>query len=308
MQATRATLAASLLVLLATSSAVNANNSTPSMSQAPSTSAPTFDAAEEYRLGIEALKASKFDDAKKSFDKVLGVAPTDANVNFLAGMARAGLNDFKGAAKNYEKAVHADGKLVPAHQELAVTYLKLGNRDKAQAELAKLQKLDADCKGTCQNAQAIKDAVTAVQTALAAPPQASLQTTPPLLFASSDAGDHAYLEAVGLINEHRYAQAIDSLERARASFGAHPDILTYLGFANRKLHHYDVAEHYYREALAAEPRHKGATEYYGELLVERGNISGAKAMLARLDGMCTFGCAEADELRQWIAAKGKPAS
>ena len=86
----------------------------------------------------------------------------------------------------------------------------------------------------------------AVQTALAAPPQASLQTTPPLLFASAEAGDHAYLEAVGLINEHRYAQAIDSLERARASFGAHPDILTYLGFANRKLHHYDVAEHYYR--------------------------------------------------------------
>ena len=304
----RAILAASFIVLLASSAAVNANDSSPSMSQAPSTSAPTFDAAEEYRQGIEALKVSKFADAKKCFDKVLGVAPTDANVNFLAGMARAGLNDFKGAAKNYERAVHADGKLVPAHQELAVTYLKLGNRDKAQAELAKLQKLDTDCKGTCKDAQTIKDAVTAVQTALAAPPQASLMTTPPLLFASANAGDHAYLEAVGLINEHRYAQAIESLERARASFGAHPDILTYLGFANRKLHHYDVAEHYYREALAAEPRHKGATEYYGELLVERGNISGAKAMLARLDTMCTFGCAEADELRQWIAAKGQPAS
>lgn len=305
----RAFLAASLVALLATSSALNANSSgTPSMSQAPSSSAPTFDAAEEYRRGIEALKANKFDDAKKSFDKVLGVAPTDANVNFLAGMARAGLNDLKGAAKNYERAVHADGKLIPAHEQLAITYLKLGSRDKAQAELTKLQKLDESCAGTCKDSQSIKDAVTAVQTALAAPPQASLQTTPPLLFASSDAGDHAYLEAVGLINEHRYAQAIDSLERARASFGAHPDILTYLGFANRKLHHYDVAEHYYRAALAAEPRHRGATEYYGELLVERGNISGAKAMLAKLDGMCTFGCAEADELRQWIAARHDPAS
>jgi len=305
----RAFLAASLVALLATSSALSANSSgTPSMSQAPSSSAPTFDAAEEYRRGIESLKANKFDDAKKSFDKVLRVAPTDANVNFLAGMARAGLNDLKGAAKNYERAVHADGKLIPAHEQLAITYLKLGSRDKAQAELTKLQKLDESCAGTCKDSQSIKDAVTAVQTALAAPPQASLQTTPPLLFASSDAGDHAYLEAVGLINEHRYAQAIDSLERARASFGAHPDILTYLGFANRKLHHYDVAEHYYRAALAAEPRHRGATEYYGELLVERGNMSGAKAMLAKLDGMCTFGCAEADELRQWIAARHDPAS
>jgi len=139
-------------------------------------------------------------------------------------------------------------------------------------------------------------------------PQARIDTAPSLIFASAQGGDQAYLEAVALINEHRYAQAIESLERARASFGAHPDILTYLGFANRKLHHYDLAEYYYRAALAAEPRHRGATEYYGELMVERGNITGARTMLARLDNLCTFGCAEADELRQWIAAKGQPAS
>ena len=71
----RAILAGSLVALLATSSAVKANDNTPSMSQAPSTSAPSFDAAEEYRRGIDALKVNKFDDAKKSFDKVLSVAP-----------------------------------------------------------------------------------------------------------------------------------------------------------------------------------------------------------------------------------------
>jgi len=304
----RAFLAASFVVLITTSSGVNANDNSPSMSQSPSMSVPTFDAAAEYRAGIEALKASKFADAKKSFGKVLGIAPTDANTNFLAGLADAGLNDFKAAAKHYEKAVKADGKMVEAHQELAVTYLKLGQRDKAEAALAKLQKLDQACGGTCENAAKLKDAVTAVQSALAAPPQARLETQPSLLFASADAGDHAYLEAVGLINEHRYSDAITSLERAKAAFGAHPDILTYLGFANRKLHRFDVAESYYRQALAAEPKHKGATEYYGELLVERGNLAGARAMLARLDTMCTFGCAEADELRQWIAARRDPAS
>ncbi len=304
----RAFLAASFVVLITTSSGVTANDNSPSMSQSPSMSVPTFDAAAEYRAGIEALKASKFADAKKSFGKVLGIAPTDANTNFLAGLADAGLNDFKAAAKHYEKAIKADGKMVEAHQELAVTYLKLGQRDKAEAALAKLQKLDQACGGTCENASKLKDAVTAVQTALAAPPQARLETQPSLLFASADGGDHAYLEAVSLINEHRYGDAITSLERAKAAFGAHPDILTYLGFANRKLHRYDVAESYYRQALAAEPKHKGATEYYGELLVERGNLTGARAMLARLDTMCTFGCAEADELRQWIAARRDPAS
>lgn len=306
--ATRAALAASFILLSSTATAVLADGGGGSMPSAPSTSAPTFDVADEYRRGIEALKASQFAQASKSFDHVLGVSPSDANVNFLAGMARAGLNDFKGAARHYERAVRSDSKLVPAHQELAITYMKLGQREKAETELAKLQKLDTSCNSACKEAQAIKDAIAAVQAALAAPPQARLETQPPLLFASAEGGDHAYLEAVSLINEHRYEDAIASLERAKAAFGAHPDILTYLGFANRKLHRYDVAESYYHQALAAEPKHRQATEYYGELMVERGNIAGAKALLARLDAMCTFGCYEADELRQWIAAKGQPAS
>ena len=305
--ATRNLLAIPFAALLATSSIALANSSGGSMPSAPSMSAPEFDAAAEYRKGIDALKASQFAEAKKSFGKVLGVAPTDANCNFLAGLADAGLNDFKSAAKHYEKAIKANGKMVEGHQELANAYLKLGQRDKAQAELAKLQKLEADCAGACEDAAKLMDAVTAVQSALAAPPQARLETRPPLLFDNAKDADHAYLEAVGLINEHRYEAAIASLERAKATFGAHPDILTYLGFANRKLGRYDVAESYYHEALAAEPKHKQATEYYGELLVERGDIAGAKAQLAKLDAMCTFGCFEADELRQWIAAGRKPA-
>jgi len=305
--ATRALLASSFVALFAASSAALANSSGGSMSSAPSMSAPEFDAAAEYRTGIDALKASRFADAKKSFGKVLGVAPSDANCNFLAGLADAGLNDFKSAAKHFEKATKADGKMVEAHQELANAYLKLGQRDKAQVELTKLQKLDADCAGACDDAAKLKDAVTTVQTALAAPPQARLETRPPLLFDNANGADHAYLEAVSLINEHKYEAAITSLERAKATFGAHPDILTYLGFANRKLGRYDVAENYYHQALAAEPKHKQATEYYGELLVERGNIAGAKVLLAKLDAICTYGCFEADELRQWIAAGRKPA-
>ncbi len=275
---------------------------------APSMNAPQFDAAAEYRSGIEALEASKFAEAKKSFAKVLGIAPNDANTNFLAGMADAGLNDLKGAAKHYERAVHADKKLVPAQQELAVTYAKLGQQDKAQAALAKLREMDTACAGTCKDAEQIKKAISAVEAALGQPTHAMLETSPPLLFASAKTGDTAYLEAVGLINEHRYRDAIDALQRAKATFGAHPDVLTYLGFANRKLHRYDAAESYYRQALAAAPNHKGATEYYGEMMIERGDMAGARRMLAKLDSLCTFGCAEAEELRRWVNAKGSPAS
>ena len=269
----------------------------------PSMNAPSFDAAAEYRKGVDALQASQFAAAKSSFARVLGVAPNDANTNFLAGMADAGLNDLKAAAKHYEHAVRADGKMVVAQQELAVTYAKLGDRPKAEATLGKLKSMNASCGGSCKDTDLLKKAIATVEAALGQPGQAMLTTSPPLLFASARAGDSAYLQAVSLFNEKRYAEAIESLQRARATVGAHPDVLTYLGFANRKLHHFDLAESYYRQALAVAPNHKGATEYYGEMMIERGDMAGAKRMLAKLDSLCTFGCAEADELRRWVDGK-----
>lgn len=283
-----------------------AMNSAPSGST-PSMNAPDFDAAAEYRKGMDALKGGEYAAAKSSFARVLGVAPNDANTNFLAGMADAGLNDYKAAAKHYEKAVRQDGKLIVAQQELGVTYVRLGDTAKAQATLTKLQGMNTSCNSTCKEADQLAKAVSAVQAALGQPSAAVLTTKPSLLFASAKAGDTAYLQAVSLINEHRYQEAIDALQRAKATFGAHPDVLTYLGFANRKLRRYDVAESYYRQALAVAPNHKGATEYYGEMMIERGDMAGAKRMLAKLDSLCTFGCAEAEELRRWVDAKGTPA-
>lgn len=90
--------------------------------------------------------------------------------------------------------------------------------------------------------------------------------------------------------------------------GPHPDVLTYLGFANRKLKRYDAAEAYYREALAIAPAHRGALEYYGELKLERGDVAGARAHLAKLEAICGFGCHEVDELKRWIAAGRASAS
>ena len=57
------------------------------------------------------------------------------------------------------------------------------------------------------------------------------------------------------------------------------DVLTYTGYTYRKLHQYDKAEAYYRQALAIAPNHVGATEYYGELMVVRGDMAGAETKL-----------------------------
>ena len=265
----------------------------------PSESAPQYDPAVEYRNGVEALQANRYADASRSFTRVLSVMPKAANVHYLLGSAKAGSGDWKAAAKAFAKAVRYDDKMVVAHRDLGVAQAKSGDVEKAKATLADLTARDAACAGTCPQAADLKAAVAAVTAAIGAP-TAAVDARPSLLFADTKGGDSAYLTAVALINERRFDAAILSLKQAEAAFGAHPDVLTYLGFANRKLGRFDVAEGYYRAALALAPNHRGATEYYGELKVERGDLAGARAMLAKLDQMCGFGCAEADELRRWV--------
>ena len=277
----------------------------------PSSSAPSYDPAAEYRKGVEALQANKFADAARAFGRVVDATPKNAYAHYMLGLAKSGQNDLKAARKAYEKAVRFDANLVPARRELGVTLARLGNAAKAQAQLDDLKARETSCAGSCPQSADLKTAVAAVEAAMATPatqPTARIDPAPSLLFASAATGDGAYLEAVGLINEGRYDAAITSLRRAEAAFGPHPDVLTYLGFANRKLGRFDVAETYYQAALAVAPAHRGATEYYGELKVERGDFAGARAMLARLDTLCRFGCAEAEELRRWSDAAGAPSS
>jgi len=69
----------------------------------PSESAPQYDPVAEYSKGTAALQAKDFKAAKTAFDHVLASAPRDANTNYLAGLSREGLGDWKGAKKFLEK-------------------------------------------------------------------------------------------------------------------------------------------------------------------------------------------------------------
>jgi len=268
----------------------------------PSASGPTYDPAVEYAKGVSALNGQNYKDAEKAFKRVVEAAPTSAEAWRLLGVANLAQNDFKGAKRAYEKAVKHGPDDIAARQGLGLSLAGLKDA-KVQEQLDWLKAKSDACAGTCGDAAALKAALTAVESAKAAAPSAALQR--PLLFAQ--AGDRAYLQAVGLINEKRYDEALASLDRAREAFGPHPDVLTYQGYAWRKKGALDRAETYYRQALAIAPEHRGATEYYGELKVERGDMDGAKVMLARLDRSCAYGCAEAEELRRWIDAGGEPA-
>lgn len=294
--------ATSLVALLGWSSALAVPSDT--AEKPPSETADLYDQAEEFQNGVTAMEEGDYAAAEAAFDKVVFVTPDSAEARYMLGLARAGQDKLFPARVAFESALHYDPDHIGASRELGVTLARQGNEVRAQEQLDALKARAETCAGTCDQAADLDAAVSAVEAALGGGDQAALVAPARLVFASGEAGDAAYLEAVGLINEGRHAEAIDALETAEQAFGPHPDVLTYLGFASRKLGRFDDAERYYQAALAAEPTHKGATEYYGELKVEQGDIEAAERLLARLDALCDFGCAEADELRRWIDDAG----
>lgn len=277
------------------------------MGMAPSVSAPAYDPAEDYAKGVSALKAGQYRDAARALKRVTGAVPSNAETWLLLGEASAGDNDWKGSRRAYERAVKLSPDDVAAHAGLGTALARLKD-PKAQGELDWLNAKAQACGGACGDASALKAGAEQVQGAMSGPdaPKPSAARDEPMIFAGAAAGDVAYSTAVRLINQHRYDDALAALKNAQAVFGPHPDILTYQGYAWRKKGDWDRAETYYRQALAIAPDHRGANEYYGELKVERGDMAGAKLMLARLETACAFGCAEAEELRRWIDHGGDP--
>ena len=278
------------------------------MSNMPSASGSSYDPTIEYAKAITALKANNFKDATRAAGHVTEAAPNNPDGWRLLGVATAGNNDWKGSRKAYEKVVKLAPDDAVGHAGLAMALANLKDA-KAKTEADWLAAKAQACGDTCPDAARLKDFNDKVQAAMnpaAGAPKPSAMLDRSFLFRGAKAGDAAYVQAVGLINDRRYDEALASLGKAQAAFGPHPDILTYEGYTWRKKGDYARAEAFYQQALAIDPNHIGATEYYGELKVAKGDIAGARLMLAKLDKVCAFGCADAEELRRWIDAGGDP--
>ena len=134
-------------------------------------------------------------------------------------------------------------------------------------------------------------------------PAASVADTSPELAPSWQA------EAQKELKSANYEAAIKVLQTANDSASA--DWNNLIGYAMRLKNPPDLmaSETFYKAALKIDPAHKGALEYYGELLLMRNDLAGAEQMLARLDKICFFSCEEFRDLKQAIAThKAKPAS
>lgn len=268
---------------------------------APSASGSRVDPAKRYAQGVELLKAGNFKQAEKAFDDVLDVAPKDPSSNFMMSLTQIGQQDFEQARKYLRLTVKYDANNIGARGWLGAVEAKQGDAAKAAEQKTALEAAKAKCAGICPEAKAIDAGIARIDL-YSATPASPMQLSGELMhFASAKDGDAAYLQAFGLINEGKYETALYALKDAALALGPHPDVLTYQGFANRKLHNYDTAIGFYSAALALNPEHRGANEYLGEYYVETGQMAKAKQQLLKLNAICKFGCEEAEELGRWIA-------
>ena len=110
------------------------------------------------------------------------------------------------------------------------------------------------------------------------------------------------LEKKGKIEKSKklYNEALKYLYKANKENPADPNILNYLGFANRKVDNFKDAEIYYLMGLEIDPKHVGINEYLGELYVitKRHNLA-----IERLEVLSDCNCKEYQELKDVIEGK-----
>jgi len=273
----------------------------------PSSNSGASNPARDYQEGIEALRAGDYPRAVRRLRAVQRVAPDNADVNFAYALALIGNGDADDARRPLERVVHSENPPPDAHLQLGRIYLDMDRRDDAVAQHTALAAMLAACDDACgdQRRAQIQAAHDALGAALAGETAPAADTNSSWLIPDTEEGRAAYASAVGFINAERFEEALRALDAAEAAIGPHPDILNYRGFASRRLGRYDAALGYYAEALALDPNHIGANEYLGELYLEMGRLDDARTQLARLDGLCPYGCAEREELARWIEQAGR---
>jgi tetratricopeptide (TPR) repeat protein len=105
---------------------------------------------------------------------------------------------------------------------------------------------------------------------------------------------------VKLIEQGNYHSAIDQLHDQLDADPDNADIMSLLGFSYRKTRNYEDALTFYEWALRAEPDHRGANEYLGELYLETNQIDKAVQQLQKLDDICRNNCKEYSTLKKAI--------
>ncbi len=98
-----------------------------------------------------------------------------------------------------------------------------------------------------------------------------------------------------------YENALEALNAVRNKHDS--GVLTYIGYANRKLGAVDTGIAYYHQALAIDPNNLNTREYLGEGYIAAGKVDLAQVQLAKLETLCGKGCDQYEALSAAIAGE-----
>ena len=101
-----------------------------------------------------------------------------------------------------------------------------------------------------------------------------------------------------LAKNGRYKEALDHLLKTSIK---NARVLTYIGFATRKLGYVDEAMGYYAEALRKDPQNVIARSYLGEAHLARSDLAAATAELNKIEAGCGRECDAFTELAAHIS-------
>lgn len=116
--------------------------------------------------------------------------------------------------------------------------------------------------------------------------------------AGPDASDaEQFYAGYWLAKSGRYEDALKHLRETRVR---NARVLTYIGFATRKLGRLDEAMGYYDEALRKDPENVIARSYLGEAYLAQDDLDAALSQLRRIEKACGRNCEAFTELASQI--------
>ncbi|MFA6265910.1 MAG: hypothetical protein WC670_09390 [Pseudolabrys sp.] len=114
---------------------------------------------------------------------------------------------------------------------------------------------------------------------------------------------NGYRQARDMILGGQYEKGIAAMHVLGRDDNA--DVANYIGYANRRMGHYEQSKMWYEAALKADPDHTRTWSYYGMWQAEQGNRLKAKDFLAKVNSLCgNTSCKEYVELKAVIDGTG----
>ena len=119
-------------------------------------SSSTYGVADKLDKAETAIDAGKYQDAIPILEEVVRTDPANADAYNYLGFALRNLGDYAKSLTYYDKALELDPKHKGANEYLGELYLKLGQPDKAEAQLARLNEI---CTANCEEYVELKTAI-----------------------------------------------------------------------------------------------------------------------------------------------------